>query len=92
MAVGVAPRVGLDRRSAEEVLFAELGSQVTQLLRPHLGALVSIADLDRVNPQIRPFLRHVGELHSRLAVADSAVHRWRTQCGAAEAQLEEARA
>jgi len=92
MPVGVAPRVGLDRRSAEEILFAELGAQVTQLLRPHLGALVSIADLDRVNPQIRPFLRHLGELHSRLAVADSAVHRWRTQCGGAEAQLEEARA
>jgi hypothetical protein len=53
---------------------------------------MSIADLNRLNPLIRPFLRFVGEIHTRLKVAESTIHRWRTQCQAAEAQLEESRA
>merc|ERR1719482_674344 len=82
----------VERREAEVLLFAEMGPEVMQALRPHLTALMSIADLNRMNPLIRPFLRFVGEIHTRLSVAEATIHRWRTQCQAAEAQLEESRA
>lgn len=80
------------RRIAESLLFEECGPEVVKALRPHLGALVSVADLAPLNPLIRPFLRYIGEVHNRLTVADATIQRWHTQCGLAEAQLQEARA
>ena len=77
--------------AAETVLLAECGADALQALRPHYSALVSLADLSAGNPPLRALLRHIGEMHARLQVAEVDAQRWCNRCGTVEANLQQMR-